>query len=104
MDSLNYWTYFLQEISFAKVLFLLGTTFFILSAIGIIRFPKAIIKAHASGIADSLALPLVLLGAGISSNFSIFGFLKIVFIVLFIFLSSSCSTHLVCNALSKNPE
>ena len=82
---------------------ILGLVFFLGSAVGMIRFPDFYTRMHAVGKGDTLSTMLMLTGFGLLtmqdySIVSILVFIKIMAIVLFIYITSPTSTHVLMNA------
>lgn len=81
----------------------LGIIFFFGATIGIIRFPDFYTRMHAAGKGDTLSTLLILLGFAIFNlhHFSWLNLLvslKIVFISVFIFVTSPTTTHAIMDA------
>ena len=83
------------------ILVSLGVLFLLLGAIGILRFPDCYTRMHAAGKCDTLGSLLVVTGLalyhGLSSETP-----KILFIAVFIFLTSPTATHAVAQAALRN--
>ena len=82
---------------------ILGLVFFLGSAVGMIRFPDFYTRMHAVGKGDTLSTMLMLTGFGLLtmqdySIVSILVFIKIMAIVLFIYITSPTSTHVLMKA------
>ena len=82
---------------------ILGLVFFLGSAVGIIRFPDFYTRMHAVGKGDTLSTMLMLIGFGLLTmeDYSIVSglvFVKIMAIVLFIYITSPTSTHVLMKA------
>ncbi|MHC4941970.1 MAG: monovalent cation/H(+) antiporter subunit G [Planctomycetota bacterium] len=80
-----------------------GFFFFMATTVGIIRFPDFYCRMHAAGKGDTLSTLLIMSGLAIYnlSHFSWPVFLvsaKIVFIAIFIFMSSPTATHAIIDA------
>ena len=80
-----------------------GIIFFIGGAIGILRFPDFYTRMHAAGKGDTCSMLFILAGLGLYqlqdpslANFLVVG--KIVFITLFIMVTSPTSTHALIKA------
>jgi multicomponent Na+:H+ antiporter subunit G len=73
-------------------------TFFILSAIiGILRFPDFYTRLHASGVSDSLGIPVFLIGLSFLQPDFTSG-LKLILLAVIIFIISPTSTHALIKA------
>ncbi len=84
-------------------LVLVGLTFFLAAAVGVIRFPDFYTRMHAAGKGDTLSTILILLGIAVftAGNFSVDNLLiavKIMAIAVFIMLTSPTSTHALMQA------
>ena len=82
---------------------ILGLVFFLGSAVGMVRFPDFYTRMHAVGKGDTLSTMLMLTGFGLLtmqdySIVSILVFIKIIAIVLFIYITSPTSTHVLMKA------
>ena len=82
---------------------ILGLVFFLGSAVGMVRFPDFYTRMHAVGKGDSLSTMLILTGFGLLTmeDYSIVSwlvFIKIMAIVLFIYITSPTSTHVLMKA------
>jgi multicomponent Na+:H+ antiporter subunit G len=82
---------------------ILGLVFFLGSAVGMVRFPDFYTRMHAVGKGDTLSTMLMLIGFGLLTmeNYSIVSwlvFIKIMAIVLFIYITSPTSTHVLMKA------
>jgi multicomponent Na+:H+ antiporter subunit G len=89
----------------ATVLVLLGLFFLMMATLGILRFPDFFTRMHAAGKCDTLGSLLVLLGLAFINGFDshhLQSSLKIVFIAVFIFLTSPTATHAIARAAFKN--
>lgn len=80
-----------------------GIFFFIVGAIGILRFPDFYARLHPAGKLDSMGLLLSLGGLALYSahDFSLGALLvslKIVLIVVFVFITSPTATHSIMDA------
>ncbi len=81
----------------------LGILFFLGGAVGILRFPDFYTRMHAAGKGDTISIFLIFLGIAIYQlhDFSVANILvagKILFISLFIMLTSPTSTHALIRA------
>jgi multicomponent Na+:H+ antiporter subunit G len=80
------------------VVFVCGGVFFLLmGAIGLLRFPDFYTRMHAAGKCDTLGSLLVLLGLAFYAGFNLTS-AKILFIALFIFITSPTATHAMARA------
>jgi len=76
---------------------LIGSLLMLISAVGLFRFPDIYTRIHATGIAPSLGLIMLLIGAGcFFPSFWIIGF---IFLMITInFLTSPLTAHLIARA------
>ena len=69
----------------------------IISVYGIHFYGKNLyMKAHCAGITDSFAVPMIVLGLGISS-LSVILFFKMLFLIIFLVMTCATSCHCLCN-------
>jgi len=71
---------------------LAGSVFAIIGGIGILRLPDVFARMHGAGITDTLGAGLILLGLMIEGGISLVT-VKLVFILVFLWISSPTSTH-----------
>ncbi len=83
------------------ILITLGILLLLLGAIGLLRFPDFYARMHAAGKADTLGTLLLVSGLAFYNGFSITS-AKIIFIAVFIFLTSPTATHAIARAALKN--
>lgn len=93
----------------AIVLMFAGFFFFVATAVGILRFPDFYCRMHAAGKGDTLSTMLMMMGLALYhlEHFSVdtvLVSLKIMFIAVFIFLSSPTASHAIINAGYKYGE
>jgi multicomponent Na+:H+ antiporter subunit G len=79
----------------------LGVLFLLLGAIGILRFPDCYTRMHAAGKCDTLGSLLVVGGLALHHGVSL-GSAKILFIAVFILLTSPTATHAIARAALRN--
>lgn len=70
----------------------IGSFFILTSILGLIRLPDFFTKIHAASIADSLGIPLCLLGLALMQH-SLINSAKILVIILLFFLLGPTSSH-----------
>ena len=82
-----------------------GLIFFLAAVVGIIRFPDFYTRMHAAGKGDTLSTILIIGGIAVyymNENQWVFGSvlvgLKLLAIVIFIFIASPTSTHVLMQA------
>ena len=78
--------------SLASFSIILGLFFIVSSVIGLTRFSNFYAKIHAAGVADSLGIPLTLIGFAMIDGSSITT-LKLIILVGLIYLLTPTSTH-----------
>ena len=83
------------------ILLSLGVLFMLLGAIGILRFPDCYTRMHAAGKCDTLGSLLVVSGLAFYHGVSLES-AKILFIAVFIVLTSPTSTHAIARAALRN--
>jgi multicomponent Na+:H+ antiporter subunit G len=79
----------------------LGILFLLLGAVGILRFPDCYTRMHAAGKCDTLGSLLVVGGLAIHHGMSLES-AKILFIAVFILLTSPTATHAIARAALRN--
>lgn len=81
-----------------------GGVFMVIGAIGVLRLPDFFSRQHAAGITDTLAAWLILLGLMLQLPAGL-GTVKLLFILVFLFLTSPTATHALAQAaLSQGLE
>ncbi|MBF8982876.1 monovalent cation/H(+) antiporter subunit G [Lutibacter sp. B2] len=76
-------------------LFLIGGVFFFtVGTIGILRLPDLLTRAHSAAKCDTLGAMLCLMALIIYKGFS-FTSLKLLFVILFIWITNPTATHLI---------
>jgi multicomponent Na+:H+ antiporter subunit G len=75
----------------------LGGIFMVIGSIGMVRMPDVFTRIHAASVADTLGVPLVLLGLVLFAGFTLVS-VKLIILVLFIALTSPAATHAVARA------
>ncbi len=78
-------------------LLLAGTIFSVIGGIGILRMPDFYTRAHAASIADTTGMMLILAGLVLQAGLSLVT-AKLVFIMLFLLITSPTATHAVARA------
>lgn len=74
-----------------------GLFFFFVGTVGIIRFPDILSRIHAAAKCDTLGAFLCLIGLIIFNGFNVVS-LKMLFILLFIWITNPTATHLIGKA------
>ena len=85
----------------AVVLLCAGVFFLLMGAIGILRFPDFYTRMHAAGKCDTLGSLLLFIGLALYEGFDLSS-VKILFIGVFIFVTSPTATHAIARAAFKN--
>ncbi len=95
-------------VAITVVLIAAGLFFSFAATIGLLRFPDFYTRMHATSKGDTLGIFLILLGAAFYHLFhgshggvdlaNILTFIKIIFIVVFVFLSNPTATHAIFKA------
>ncbi len=79
----------------------LGILFLLMGTIGILRFPDYYTRMHAAGKCDTMGSLLIVAGLAIHNGITL-GSVKIIFIAVFIFLTSPTATHAIARAALRN--
>ena len=87
---------YLSEI-FSWIFILLGSLLILVGSIGLIRLPDFWSRLHGASIADTGGVLFLLIGMMIQAS-SIWIFLKLVAIGIFLFISSPTASHAIANA------
>jgi multicomponent Na+:H+ antiporter subunit G len=82
------------------ILLSFGVLFLLLGALGILRFPDCYTRMHAAGKCDTLGALLVVSGLAVEHGVSLES-AKILFIAVFIFLTSPTATHAIARAARR---
>jgi len=87
------------------VLLLIGGFFVFVGGVGVLRMPELYTRMHASGLTDSIATSLILVGLMLQGGFSLIG-LKLVAILIFMLLTGPTSSNALASAalLAGNKE
>lgn len=89
MDSLLY---------IIKWFFIGGGSFFVLTgALGVLRFPDLFTRLHAASVTDTLGAGMLLTGLMIEAGFTLIT-IKLIFILIFLFLTSPTSAYALAKA------
>ena len=87
----------------AAVLLVVGSAFSLIASIGVLRFPDVFTRMHAASKAASFGIGLTLLGSAFAFGTGS-AFAKAVFTILFVFLTTPVSTHLLSRVARKRIE
>ncbi len=77
--------------------FLIGGGLCITGGVGLLRFPDFFARAHAAGVTDTLAAPMMLAGLALQIGWSLAA-AKVVMIILFILATNPTATHAMAKA------
>lgn len=80
-----------------------GAILAVIGGIGMIRLPDLFSRMHAAGVADTLAVALIVVGMMLQAGFGL-NFAKLVLILAFIFFTSPTATHAVAKAALHGGE
>jgi len=69
-----------------------GSFFCVVGALGLLRMPDFYSRSHAAGIADTLGLPLILLGCALQAGWTMVT-VKLGFILFFVYVTSPTAAH-----------
>ena len=78
-----------------------GVLFLFFGALGLFRFPDFYTRMHSAGKCDTLGSLLLVSGIAMHNGLNL-GSVKLVFIAVFIFLTSPTATHAIARAALKN--
>lgn len=88
----------------AAVLLISGVAIAVIATFGIFKFKYVLNRMHASAMCDTFALMLAVLGTAILHGLS-FTTVKLVLIVIFLWLASPVSSHLIARLeVTTNPD
>ena len=79
------------------VLLLLGGFFVFVGGVGVLRMPELYTRMHASGVTDSIAPILVLVGLMLQAGLTLIS-LKLIAILLFLLLTGPTATNALASA------
>jgi multicomponent Na+:H+ antiporter subunit G len=78
-----------------------GLAFLLLGAVGLFRLPDFYSRMHAAGKCDTLGSLMIVSGLAVYHGFEL-GSVKVIFIAVFIFLTSPTATHAIARSALKN--
>lgn len=81
----------------AALLMVLGSLFLLVSALGVVRFPDSLARAHALGVGATLGAPLVLIGVVLGLS-DLGAGAKALLTIVFVFLTSPVGSHMLGRA------
>lgn len=88
----------------AAVLMLIGVGIACIATFGLFKFKYVLNRMHAAAMCDTLALMICLLGVAVIFGIS-FVTLKLVLIIIFLWLASPVSSHLIARLeVTTNPD
>ena len=79
------------------VLLLIGGFFVVVGGIGVLRMPELYTRMHASGVTDSIAPIMILVGLMFQAGFTLIS-LKLVAILVFLLLTGPTATNALASA------
>ena len=79
------------------VLLAIGSIFYLIGALGLVRMPDVFTRAHAVSVSDTLGAGALLLGMMIAAGWSIVT-AKLVFILAILFFTGAIATHALSRA------
>lgn len=82
---------------FSYVLLAIGCFLLISGSVGLLKFPDFYTRMHASGVTDTLAATLIIVGLMLISGWSL-ALLKLAMILLFILFTSPTANHALAKA------
>lgn len=82
------------------VLMAAGAFFVFSGAVGVLRFPDFYTRLHAAGITDTLGADLILAGLILQAGFTLLT-VKLLFVMLFFFMTSPTATYAIANAAKQ---
>ena len=85
----------------AIILVCSGVFFTFMGAVGLLKFTDFYSRMHAAGVGDTLGSLLLVTGLAFYEGFEIVS-VKILFIALFIFVTSPTATHAIAQTAFKN--
>ncbi len=77
---------------------IVGSTFALIGAIGIIRFPDVYTRIHAASLIETMGAGLILLGLALQAGLTLIS-VKLALIFLFLFFTNPTTTHALARAL-----
>lgn len=81
----------------SSVLLMLGSFLLLTGALGLLRFPDVYSRMHAAGLSETLGAGLVLIALMLQST-SLIVFFKLLFILLFLWLTGPTAGHTLAKA------
>jgi len=81
--------------------FSVGTVFFFLGTIGLLRFPDVYTRLHATTKCDTLGIGMILMGAMLHEGATL-NSMKLAFIIIFVFLTNPTAAHAIARAAYRH--
>jgi multicomponent Na+:H+ antiporter subunit G len=78
-------------------MFIVGSAFLLIGAIGIIRLPDIFSRMHGAGIIDTMGTAMIFFGMFLQAGFTIIS-IKLFLILLFLMFTSPTTTHALARA------
>jgi multicomponent Na+:H+ antiporter subunit G len=75
----------------------IGSLFCVIGGVGLIRMPDFYSRCHAASLTDTLGATLILLGLALQSGLGLVT-VKLLFVLLFVYLTSPTATHALVKA------
>ena len=85
------------------VMILVGGAFGIIGGIGLLRFPDFFTRIHSAGITETMCAPLIVGGLMLQSGLTLTT-MKLVFLIVFLFLTSPTASHALAKAALHGGE
>ncbi len=85
----------------AMILIVAGMFFLLMGCLGLFRFPDYYTRMHAAGKCDTLGSLLIVVGLALHHGLHLAS-LKLIFIAVFIFLTSPTATHAIARSALRN--
>lgn len=82
-------------------LLLAGSGFVLIGGVGMLRFPDAYTRMHATSITDTLGAGLILLGLMLQAGFTLMS-VKLGFIMVFLLFTTPAATHAFAQTALRN--
>ena len=81
----------------ASILFIMGSFFFLVGVLGLLRMPDVFSRIHTTTKGDTLGVGLILLGLMVLYGFS-FTTLRILVLLILVWLTTPTAAHLIAKA------
>ncbi len=80
-----------------------GVFFFFVGALGLIRFPDALTRAHGAAKCDTLGAILILTGLILQTGYTLAS-LKLLLVIVFLWITNPTATHAIARAIWRNSK